>query len=130
MTLGNIHEALYQTLTAQCPTVTWSQRLLERPTNTTIWGAITFDGAPKRSLVDYNRQYVYFKLWIYMDTEDETLLVNKAEEAANVVHDKLISGKGTGKVRFICTGISPVFFAEEYQQRGITVSLRTLTTSI
>lgn len=129
MTIGNIHEAIYQTLTSRCPTVTWSQRLIERPA-ANPWGAIAYDGTAKRSLTDYNRQFVYFKLWIYMDTEDETLLTTKAEEAAVAIHDKLISGEGTGKIRFICTNISPVFLAEEYQQRGITVSLRALTTSI
>jgi len=130
MTVGNLHEALYQTLTAKCPTVTWTQPKLERPEGVDIWGVIGFDGMPKHSLSDNHRQFVYFKLWLYMDTEDETLLTTVAEEAAVAVDDKLISGDGTGKIRFICTNISPVFWSEEYQQRGIMVSLRTLTTSI
>lgn len=65
-----------------------------------------------------------------MDTEDEAELLNYAENTVAVFDDKLIQGTGTGKVRFNCTSISPVFWADEYQQKGITITLRTLTTSI
>lgn len=129
MKTSDMLAALHQTLKAALPNVLWGQPLQDKPT-VSPWSAITCNGVSSRSAFDPRRHYVYFQIWIYMDTEDEAELLNYAENTVAVFDDKLIQGTGTGKVRFNCTSISPVFWADEYQQKGITITLRTLTTSI
>lgn len=129
MTTAQLYQALYQTVTAALPTIRFQQPYLPKP-NVSTWGVITDDGQSVISPDDPYRQRVYFRVWLYMVTNDETALHTLADAVKVAVDGILISGVGTGQVRFSWLMTSSILWSEEYACRFVNLQFRTITSSI
>lgn len=133
MTTANMRKALYQTLTASTGPlygIPVQQPMLARPTAAVTWAVIANEGSSLITERDPNRTRDYFRIYIYKKTDDETELDALADAVKLAIHEKLISGTGTGQVRFTWLSTTPPYYAEEYGCRAVDLLFRTLRTEI
>lgn len=133
MTIANMRKALYQTLTAASGplySIPTRQPMSDRPAAASTWAVIASEGESLVSERDTGRTRAYFRIYIYKDTDDETELDALAAAVKATLHEKLISGTGTGRARFTWLSTTPPYYAEEYGCRAVDLLFRTLRTEI
>lgn len=127
MTTSNRFKALYQTLVAGPLTgITVQQPNLTKP-DVATWAVVSTGGKSRASDADPTQAREYFRVWLYMDTDDELALIALADAVKAAIHNVPISGTDTGTTVLEWQMTSEPFWAEEYACRGIDLLFRTLT---
>lgn len=129
MTTKDIFAAIYGALGKKLPAVTWQQARQPKPSVPT-WGAITYEGEAPVSLSSPDYQHVYFKVWIYSSSTDETDLMNLTTAIKAALTKGYIISPSGALVRLVHVSTSPIYFAEEYQTRASDLTFRVTTNSI